>query len=161
MANMSQDVKFAIINALASRNMTMAEANALIGPPVVGRAGWIHRYAERAAARNNNYYTIHHHRRIAEEAERQKELYQEHQAQKIAAAAAEREKQDDTAAKSGGYCLYDTNKHYYNCGHYPQYVVKGAMRPEDVQYETRQHAEEVMRRKNAASNLAWAAYLNG
>lgn len=161
MANMSQEVSFAILNALALRDMTMGEAVALIGPPVVGRSGWIERYAERAAARNRNYYTIHHERRIAEEASRQAKIYQEHQAQRAAADAAEKEKQDAAAAENGGYYLYDTNKYYYNCGHYPQYVVRGASRPEDAQYKTREEAEEVMRRKNAASNLAWAQFMNG
>jgi hypothetical protein len=161
MANMSQEVSFAILNALALKGMTLDDAEGLVGPPIPGRAGWIERYAERASLEMYRAKQDAANRAAAERV-RAAEAALAARREEDAAIAARRDSAEDAiAAKSGGYVLRDTNQYFYNCGHYPHYIVLGAMRPEDVQYTSRAAAEDVMRRKNAASSAAWAAYLNG
>jgi hypothetical protein len=155
---MSQEVRFAIINALALKGMTLDDATALVGPPIPGRAGWVERYAERARVEMKR-------RKQKEEMEaavaRAEARLAARRAEDAAIAARRDAAEDAVAAKNGGYVLRDTNPYYYSCGHYPCYIVLGARRPEDVQYATREQAEEVARRKNAASNAAWAQFMNG
>ena len=158
---MSQEVSFAIINALALRGLNMDDATALVGPPIPGRAGWIHRYAERVSLEMYRSRQEEFNRAAAERVRAAEAALAARRAEDAAIAARRDAAEDAAAAENGGYKLVDTNPHWYNCGHYPDYQVMGASRPEDAQYKTREEAEMVANRKNAASRAAWAHFMNG
>jgi hypothetical protein len=160
MANMSQDTIFAIINALSLRGINMDDAEGLVGPPIPGRAGWIHRYVERVSLEVYRAKQDEANRAAAERVRAAEAALAARRAEDAAIAARRDAAEDAVAAKSGGYVLKDTNPYFYNCGHYPHFLVLGASRPEDVQYATREEAEEVARSKNAASSAAWARFMN-
>lgn len=53
-----------------------------------------------------------------------------------------------------GYGLTDVNPLFFNCGHYPEWVVSIGGK-----YSSQAEAREDAAKKNAASHAAWAAYL--
>lgn len=126
--------------------------------PNPGASGWRRRWAEELVERAivlvaERDAAIDAEKRAAREAARV-----EREAAKI---AAEKRAADKRAAlvaageAAGGFGLRDTNRYYYNCGHYPHYeVVAGG------QYQSIEEAEAAAARKNAASAAAWSAFLN-
>jgi riboflavin biosynthesis pyrimidine reductase len=72
------------------------------------------------------------------------------------------------------YLLVDVNPYYYNCGHYPDWVVEerqGDLPPEadlprtrkgrPLAHATQEAAQEQADRMNDASHAAWHAFLDG
>lgn len=71
------------------------------------------------------------------------------------------------------YVLVDVNPHFYNCGHYPEWVVEERPGPlptgrampttrsgRPMAFSTREEAEAAAGKKNAASTAAWHDFLN-
>lgn len=150
--------KSVLASVLNNFGLTIEQAADYIGPPVVGRSGWIKRYAQEAAWAA---------KRVAD-AERNKAIHAWNAASAQAAAEAkakrvaeEAAEEDAAAAANGGYYLEDINPYFYNCGHYPEWIVRGATSPGEVKYATREAAEAAARRKNKKSTDEWAAFMNG
>ena len=55
------------------------------------------------------------------------------------------------------FTLKDVNKLFYNCGHYPEFVVELSPTGE---YETFEAAEKAAKEKNEKSRQAWRRFLN-
>ena len=55
------------------------------------------------------------------------------------------------------YDLKDTNPHYHNCGHYPEWTVVEAL---SGPYDTREEAEARAMKLNEKSSQRWRDFLN-
>jgi hypothetical protein len=62
----------------------------------------------------------------------------------------------DAEAETAGYGLRDVNPNYFQCGHYPDWVVVAGGK-----YASREEAEAAKVSKNSASTADWLAFLNG
>lgn len=69
--------------------------------------------------------------------------------------------EDVIAAENGGYVLRDVNRYYYNCGHYPEWVVSPASAGQPAAFVSRDLAQAAADRGNKRSNAAWHAFLDG
>jgi len=61
-----------------------------------------------------------------------------------------------------GYALVDTNECYYNCGHFPEYIVKkqsGVIDNKKI-FASKKNAESKALKLNRQSDADWQFFLN-
>ena len=68
------------------------------------------------------------------------------------------ERNHPNGVASPGYRLVDVNPNYFNCGHYPEWVVEAV--DDNCEFETREAAEAVAAKKNRRSQERWRAFLD-
>lgn len=148
MANLNR-----IINLLGANGVEASVIVSNMKAARPGRIGWQERVARatlkahRAKEKEEEFA-----RDLAEEARAKKEK-EEKAAAKLAA-------EDIIAAENGGYVLRDVNPYYYNCGHYPEWVVAPGSAHEPAKFATRAEAQASAEGKNKKSSAAWRAFLD-
>jgi hypothetical protein len=126
--------------------------------PNVGTAGWRRRWAEQLVERAVEVVAKRDAERTAKREAEAEAQRAKRDADKLAAAKRDANKRAALVAEgeaAGGFGLRDVNPFWYNCGHYPNWVVVVG-----GDYKTIEDAEAAANRKNAASSASWHAFLN-